>query len=62
MQHRAVEVVLVSRSLRVGRLRFKVRGGAASKVDLVVARDSERANALRPVPCVYELNPVAFIP
>ena len=38
------------------------RGGPASKVSFVVARESERANALRPVPCVYELNPVAFIP
>jgi hypothetical protein len=35
---------------------------AASEVDLVVTRDSERANALRAIPCVYELNPVAFIP
>ena len=40
-----------------------VRRVAASEVDLVVTRDSERANALRAIiPCVYELNPVAFIP
>ena len=36
-------------------------GVVASKADLVVARNSERAKALIPVPCVYELNPVAFI-
>ena len=37
------------------------RGVLAHSVDLVVTRDSERANALRAVPCVYDLNPVAFV-
>ena len=64
-QHSSVKSSRGAGSARAGMVWCVVLGGsgvAASEVDLVVTRDSERANALRAVPCVYELNPVAFIP